>query len=52
MMFRKEKVSVNEILDESVKVYQMMSGEKNIQITSKMNEEIIIYSDKNVFNRF
>jgi len=46
MVFKKEKVSVNEILDESIKVYQMMSGEKNIQITSKTDEEIIIYSDK------
>ncbi len=46
MMFKKDKFSVNEVLDESVKSYQIMCDEKNIQITSKMNEEIFIYSDK------
>ena len=46
MMFKKDKFSVNEILDESVKSYQIICEEKNIEITSKMNEEIFIYSDK------
>jgi signal transduction histidine kinase len=46
MMFKKDKFSVNEVLDESVKSYQIMCEEKNIQITSKMDEEIFIYSDK------
>ncbi|MCH7758732.1 MAG: HAMP domain-containing histidine kinase [Thaumarchaeota archaeon] len=46
MMFTSQKFSVNEILDESVKEYQMMAGEKDIQITSKMDEEITIFSDK------
>ena len=46
MMFQKEKFSVNEVLDESVKDYQIMCQEKNIQISSKIDEEIILYSDK------
>jgi len=46
MTFSKEKFSVNEFLDEAVKDYQLMASEKNIQITSKIDEEIIIYSDK------
>jgi len=46
MQFSKEKFSVNEVLDEAVKDYQLMSQEKNIQITSKIDEEIVIYSDK------
>jgi len=46
MMFSKEKFSVNEVLDDAVKDYQIMSREKNIQITSKIDEEIILYSDK------
>jgi len=46
MMFSKEKFSVNEVLDEAVKDYQIMSQEKNIQISSKIDGEIILYSDK------
>jgi len=46
MLFESQKISVNEILDESVKDFQMIAEEKNIQITSKMNEEIFLYSDK------
>ena len=46
MIFTKEKFSVNEVLDDAVKDYQIMSREKNIQITSKIDEEIILYSDK------
>jgi len=46
MKFIKEKFSVNEILDDAVKDYQMMTKETNIQITSKIDEEIYIYSDK------
>jgi len=46
MAFSKEKFSVNEVLDAAVKDYRIISQEKNIQITSKIDEEIIIYSDK------
>jgi len=46
MIYKKEKFSVNEILDESIKDYQIMTQEKNIQITSKIDEEIFLYSDK------
>jgi signal transduction histidine kinase len=46
MIFTKEKFSVNEVLDDAVKDYQIMSREKNIQITSKIDDEIILYSDK------
>jgi signal transduction histidine kinase len=46
MAFKKEKFSVNEVLDDAVKDYQIMSREKNTQITSKIDEEIILYSDK------
>jgi len=46
MMFSKEKFSVNEVLDEAVKDYQIMSQEKNIQISSKIDGKIILYSDK------
>ncbi|MCH7758590.1 MAG: sensor histidine kinase [Thaumarchaeota archaeon] len=46
MMFLKEKFSVNEVLDEAVKDYQIMSQEKNIQISSKIDGKIILYSDK------
>ena len=46
MIFTKEKFSVNEVLDDAVKDYQIMSREKNIQISSKIDDEIILYSDK------
>ncbi len=46
MRFSKEKFSVNEVLDEAVQDYQIMSSEKNIQITSKIDGEIFIYSDQ------
>jgi signal transduction histidine kinase len=46
MMFSKEKFSVSEVLDDAVKDYKIMSRDKNIQITSKIDEEIILYSDK------
>ena len=46
MMFKKDKFSVNEILDQVVKDHQIIIQDKNIQITSKTDEEIYIYSDK------
>jgi len=46
MMFKKENFSVNEFLDEAVKDYQIMSQEKNIQITSKIDGKFSLYSDK------
>jgi len=46
MMFKKEKFSVNEFVDAAVKDYQIMSQEKNIQITSKIDGKISLYSDK------
>ena len=46
MMFKKEKFSVNEFVDAAVKDYQVMSQEKNIQITSKIDGKISLYSDK------
>jgi signal transduction histidine kinase len=46
MKYLKEKFSVNDVLDDAVKDYQIMTQEKNIQISSKMDEEIILYSDK------
>jgi len=46
MIFTNEKFSVNEVLDDAVKDYKIMSREKDIQITSKIDEEIILYSDK------
>jgi len=46
MMFKKANFSVNEFLDESVKEYQIMTQEKNIQITSKIDGKISLYSDK------
>ena len=46
MAFSKEKFSVNEVLDVAVKDYRIISEEKNIKITSKIDKEIIIYSDR------
>jgi len=46
MVFSKKEFSVNEFVDEAVKDYQIMSKEKNIQITSKIDEKISLYSDK------
>jgi len=46
MMYKKEKFSVNEFLDEAVKDYKIMTQEKNIQITSKINGQVFLYSDK------
>jgi len=46
MMFNKEKFSVNEFLNAAVKDYKIMTQEKNIQITSEINGEISLYSDK------
>jgi len=46
MVFKKEKFSVNEVFDDAVKDYQIMTRETNIQITSKVDEEIILNSDK------
>ncbi len=46
MMFKKANFSVNEFLDAAVKDYQIMSQEKNIQITSKIDGNISLYSDK------
>jgi len=46
MMYKKEKFSVNEFLDEAVKDYKIMTQEKNIQITSKINGQVSLYSDK------
>jgi len=46
MTFSKEFFSVKEVLTEAVKDYQTVSKEKNIQITSKIDEEISIFSDK------
>jgi len=46
MAFSKEKFSVNEVLGQAVKDYRIISQEKNIQITTKIDEEIIIYSDR------
>ena len=46
MTFSMEKFSVNESLNEAAKDYQNVSKEKNIQITSKTDEEIAIFSDR------
>jgi len=46
MTFSKEFFSVKQVLAEAVKDYQIVSKEKNIQITSKIDEEISIFSDK------
>jgi len=46
MKYSKEKFSVNEVLDDAVKDYQIMTQEKKIKISSKIDEEIILYSDK------
>ena len=46
MKYSKEKFSVIDVLDDAVKDYQIMTQEKNIQISSKIDEEIILYSDK------
>jgi len=46
MMYKKEEFSVNEFLDKAVKDYQVWSQEKNIQIKSKINGQVSIYSDK------
>jgi signal transduction histidine kinase len=46
MKYSKEKFSVNDVLDDAVKDYQIMTQEKNIKISSKIDEEIILNSDK------
>ena len=46
MMFKKANFSVNGFLDAAVKNYQIMSQQKNIQITSKINGQVSLYSDK------
>jgi signal transduction histidine kinase len=46
MMYKKENFSVNEYLDEAVKDYQVMSQEKNIQVSSKIDGNFSLYSDK------
>ncbi len=46
MIYKNEEFSVNEVLDEAVKDYKIMSQEKNIQITSEINGNVSIYSDK------
>lgn len=46
MIYKKEKFSVNEFLDEAVKDYKIMTQEKNIQITSEINGQVSLYSDK------
>jgi len=46
MSFSMEKLSVNQVLNQVVKDYQNVSKEKNIQITSKIDEEIVIFSDR------
>jgi signal transduction histidine kinase len=46
MKYSKEKFSVNDVLDDAVNDYQIMTQDKNIQISSKIDEEIILYSDK------
>ncbi len=46
MTFLKEKFSVNEFLDKAVKDYQIMSPEKNIQISSRIDGKFSLYSDK------
>ena len=46
MTFLKEKFSVNEFVDAAVKDYQIITQETNIQISSKIDEEISLFSDK------
>jgi signal transduction histidine kinase len=46
MMYKKANFSVNEFLDAAVKDYQIMSQDKNIQITSKIDGKFSLYSDK------
>ncbi len=46
MMYKKANFSVNEYLDEAVKDYQVMSQEKNIQVSSKIDGNFSLYSDK------